>query len=153
LNILVIGGAGYIGSHMTLQLEQSGHQVVVLDNLCSGKAAAVGCFPFYEADMADVAVLDVIFRSHAIDVVMHFAGHIEVAESVSDPAKYYKNNVVKTQLVLDVMRRHKVKQFIFIADASLAKEILAWQPERAALEDIIADAWVWEQKLCADLAG
>jgi len=119
LNILVIGGAGYIGSHMTLQLEQSGHQVIVLDNLCSGQATAVGSFPFYEADMADAAVLDVIFRGHAIDVVMHFAGHIEVAESVRDPAKYYKNNVAKTQLVLDAMRRHRVKQFIFSSTAAI----------------------------------
>ena len=119
MNILVIGGAGYIGSHMTLQLEQFGHQVIVLDNLCSGQAAAVGSFPFYEADMADIAVLDVIFRSHTIDAVMHFAAHIEVAESVSDPAKYYKNNVAKTQLVLDAMCRHKVKQFIFSSTAAI----------------------------------
>ena len=104
---------------MTLQLEQSGHQVIVLDNLCSGQATAVGSFPFYEADMADAAVLDVIFRGHAIDVVMHFAGHIEVAESVRDPAKYYKNNVAKTQLVLDAMRRHRVKQFIFSSTAAI----------------------------------
>ena len=119
MNILVIGWAGYIGSHMTLQLEQSGHQVIVLDNLCSGQATAVGSFPFYEADMADEAVLDVIFRGHAIDVVMHFAGHIEVAESVRDPAKYYKNNVAKTQLVLYAMRRHRVKQFIFSSTAAI----------------------------------
>lgn len=119
MNILVIGGAGYIGSHMTLQLVQSGHQVIVLDNLYSGQAAAVGSLPFYEADMADIAVLDQIFQNHDIDAVMHFAGYIEVAESVSDPAKYYQNNVAKTQQVLDTMCRYKVKQFIFSSTAAI----------------------------------
>lgn len=112
--VLVVGGAGYIGSHMVWQLGQFGVRVVVLDDMSSGHADAVLGAELVKGSMADVALLDSLFSAHRFDAVMHFASFIQVGESVVDPAKYYANNVANTLLLLDAMRRHRVQQFIFV---------------------------------------
>lgn len=118
MKILVVGGAGYIGSHMVKRLGQLGCQVTTLDNLSAGHRDAVLCGEFVQGDMADAALLNQVFAKGQFDAVMHFASFIQVGESVQEPAKYYANNVVNTLQLLDVMRAHGVKQFIFSSTAA-----------------------------------
>jgi len=122
MRILVVGGAGYIGSHMVKMLVRNGHQVVTLDNLSTGYRDAVRYGDFVEGDIADSAILDEVFSSHDFDGVMHFASYIEVGESVRNPAKYYKNNFSNTLNLLDSMVRHKVMNFIFSSTAAIFGE-------------------------------
>ena len=122
MKILVVGGAGYIGSHMVKQLAQSGHDVITLDNLSYGYRDAVKYGEFIEGDLGDSTILDSIFGSAEIDAVMHFAGFIQVGESVIKPAMYYHNNVVNTLTLLDAMLRHEVKNFIFSSTAAIFGE-------------------------------
>ena len=90
MNVLVIGAAGYIGSHCLRQLEAFGHAPVVLDNLVFGHRSAVPShLPFYDGDLGDASLLKRIFETRKIDVVMHFAAFAYVGESVTDPLKYY----------------------------------------------------------------
>jgi len=120
--VLVVGGAGYIGSHMVWQLGQFGVRVVVLDDLSSGHADAVLGAELVHGSMANVALLESLFAVHRFDAVMHFASFIQVGESTVDPAKYYANNVANTLLLLDAMRRHGVQQFIFSSTAAVFGE-------------------------------
>jgi UDP-glucose 4-epimerase len=122
MKILVVGGAGYIGSHMVKQLSLSGTDVITLDNLSRGYKDAVKYGQLIEGDLGDNAVLDKIFSEHNIDAVMHFAAFIEVGESVTKPAMYYQNNVSNTQILLDAMVRHDVKHFIFSSTAAIFGE-------------------------------
>jgi UDP-glucose 4-epimerase len=122
MKILVVGGAGYIGSHMVKQLAQSGHDVLTLDNLSYGYRDAVRYGEFIEGDLGDSTVLDAIFKAGDVDAVMHFAGFIQVGESVIKPAMYYHNNVVNTITLLDAMLRHEVKNFIFSSTAAIFGE-------------------------------
>lgn len=117
--ILVVGGAGYIGSHMCLLLEQQGVEFLILDDLSSGRREAVDGFELIEGRLDDLELLSSIFGSHEITTVMHFAAFIEVGESVKNPAKYYQNNVHATQKLLDCMVAHDVKQFIFSSTAAI----------------------------------
>ena len=103
LKILVVGGAGYIGSHMVKRLGTAGVEVVTLDNLSSGHRDAVTCGEFVHGDIADRALLDTLFASRRFDAVMHFASHIEVGESVRLPLKYYRNNVSNTLTLLEAI--------------------------------------------------
>jgi UDP-glucose 4-epimerase len=122
MKILVVGGAGYIGSHMVKQLSLSGTEVITLDNLSRGYKDAVKYGQLIEGDLGDNVVLDKIFSEHNIDAVMHFAAFIEVGESVIKPAMYYQNNVSNTQALLDAMVRHDVKHFIFSSTAAIFGE-------------------------------
>ena len=122
MKILVVGGAGYIGSHMVKSLHQSNIDVLTLDNLSCGYRDAVKYGDFIEGDLGDRELLDKIFNEHQIDAVMHFAAFIEVGESVVEPAKYYKNNVCNTQVLLDAMVHHKVMYFIFSSTAAIFGE-------------------------------
>ncbi|HHJ36710.1 MAG TPA: UDP-glucose 4-epimerase GalE [Gammaproteobacteria bacterium] len=122
MKILVVGGAGYIGSHMVKQLASKGHDVTTLDNLSYGYRDAVKYGEFTEGDLGDEAVLDALFKSTRFDAVMHFAGFIQVGESVIKPAMYYHNNVVNTLTLLDAMIRHEVKNFIFSSTAAIFGE-------------------------------
>jgi UDP-glucose 4-epimerase len=122
MKILVVGGAGYIGSHMVKQLAQSGNDVITLDNLSYGYRDAVKYGEFVEGDLGDSTILDAIFKAGDIDAVMHFAGFIQVGESVIKPAMYYHNNVVNTHTLLDAMLRHEVKNFIFSSTAAIFGE-------------------------------
>ena len=117
--VLVVGGAGYIGSHMCLLLSEVNKEVIVLDNLSTGVREFVQDYTFYEGELDDVALLTNIFKSHQIEAVMHFAAHIEVAESMRAPAKYYRNNVFATQVLLDAMLAHNVMRFIFSSTAAI----------------------------------
>ncbi len=114
MNVLVVGGAGYIGSHCVRQLTAAGHRPVVLDNLVFGHRAAVPKdIPFYGPDLADEQAVGKILSDEKIEVVMHFAAFAYVGESVSDPLKYYFNNVVGTLHLLRVMLAKGVKKFVF----------------------------------------
>ncbi len=122
MKVLVVGGAGYIGSHMVKMLAQAGHQVVTLDNLSTGYRDAVKYGDFIEGDIADSELLHRVFSGHHFDGVMHFASYIEVGESVRDPAKYFRNNFSNTLNLLDAMVRHQVKRFIFSSTAAIFGE-------------------------------
>jgi UDP-glucose 4-epimerase len=122
MKILVVGGAGYIGSHMAKMLSKSGHHVVTLDNLSTGYRDAVKYGEFVEGDIADSSILDQVFSSTTFDGVMHFASYIEVGESVIDPGKYFRNNFSNTLNLLDAMVRHDVKNFIFSSTAAIFGE-------------------------------
>lgn len=122
MKILVVGGAGYIGSHMVKQLANTGNEVITLDNLSYGYRDAVKYGEFIEGDLGDVTVLESIFKPGDIDAVMHFAGFIQVGESVVNPAMYYHNNVVNTLALVDTMLRHEVKHFIFSSTAAIFGE-------------------------------
>jgi len=113
--ILVVGGAGYIGSHTVRQLVAADRKVVVLDNLVYGHADAIvdDEVVFIEGDLGDREVLDRVFTAYSIGAVMHFAAFAYVGESVTDPAKYYRNNLAAPLVLLDAMRDHGVNIFIF----------------------------------------
>ncbi len=119
LKILVVGGAGYIGSHMVKRLGEAGVEVVTLDNLSSGHRDAVTCGEFVQGDIADRTLLDSLFASRTFDAVMHFASHIEVGESVRLPLKYYRNNVSNTLTLLEAMQAAKIDKFIFSSTAAI----------------------------------
>lgn len=111
--ILVVGGAGYIGSHMCKYLHRNNMQPVVLDNLSLGHRKAVQWGPLYEGNMDDPELLDTIFSKHAIGAVMHFAALCYVGESMLLPLKYYNNNIASTLGLLDGMQKHGVNKLIF----------------------------------------
>ena len=114
MKVLVAGGAGYIGSHCVRQLLHAGHEPVVSDNFVYGHRAALPAgVRLYEAGLSDAAALDRLFAAERIEVVMHFAAYCYVGESVTNPLKYYLNNVGATLTLLDAMRRHGVTKFVF----------------------------------------
>ena len=114
MNVLVVGGAGYIGSHCVRQLLAAGHRPVVLDNLVFGHRGAIAAgVPLYTADLGDEAAVGEILSREKIEAVIHFAAFAYVGESVNDPLKYYFNNVVATLGLLRVMLKHGVKKFVF----------------------------------------
>ena len=113
MNILVTGGAGYIGSHAVRLLEQAGHEVWVYDNLSQGHRGAVAADRLISGDLHDRALLISVLREHWIDAVMHFAAFALVGESVTDPAKYYHNNVVASLSLLDAMKSVGVRKMVF----------------------------------------
>lgn len=113
MNVLVVGGAGYIGSHMVRMLDRNGHDVTVLDNLSTGFAPAVTAGELVVGDMADQSLVEKILGGKKIDAVMHFAACALVGESVTNPAKYYENNVVATVRLLEAMRTTGVKKIVF----------------------------------------
>ena len=117
MNVLVVGGAGYIGSHMVKLLGQQGYSVTTLDDLSSGHRDAVLCGEFIQGNFGDRAVLDSVL-SRGFDAVMHFASFIQVGESVQHPDKYYRNNLTYTLGLLDAMRAHGVNKLIFSSTAA-----------------------------------
>jgi len=122
MKVLVVGGAGYIGSHMVKMLLAEGHEVMTFDNLSSGHRDAVLGGEFFFGDLADRAELDAAFVRHRPDAVMHFASFIQVGESVRRPDMYYRNNFSNTLNLLDVMVAHDVKHFIFSSTAAVFGE-------------------------------
>lgn len=118
MKVLVVGGAGYIGSHMVKMLAKAGHDVVTLDNLSNGYRDAVMYGEFVEGDIADATLLDQLFSKYTFDGVMHFASYIQVGESVVKPSMYYRNNVCNTQTLLDAMLEHGIRSFIFSSTAA-----------------------------------
>lgn len=118
-NILVAGGAGYIGSHVVKMLDEAGYHPVVLDNLSTGNRNAVVRGTFIEGDMGNSDLLDEIFNTYPISAVMDFAACIDVGESALDPQKYYTNNICKTLVLLKAMIKHKVDVLIFSSTAAI----------------------------------
>ena len=122
--ILVTGGAGYIGSHCVLALLKQGYEVVIYDNLSTGHLETVnilkkyGNVIFYQGDLLNSSYLDTLFKQVDIDAVIHFAAFSQVGESVKDPAKYYRNNVVGTLNLLDAMLNNNVKNIVFSSTAA-----------------------------------
>ena len=112
-DVLIVGGAGYIGSHMCKYLAERGYRPLVLDNLIYGHRAAVKWGPLLEGSIGDADFLRHVFGKHRIEAVMHFAAFCYVGESVTDPAKYYENNVSNTVTLLQVMLEQGVRHFIF----------------------------------------
>jgi UDP-glucose 4-epimerase len=119
MTTLLIGGAGYIGSHMVKRLIEDGERLIVLDNLSSGYRDAVLSGEFLVGDCGDGELLRKLFRKYRIDTVMHFASFIQVGESVTEPAKYYINNVANTLHLLDAMAACEVKNFVFSSSAAV----------------------------------
>ena len=118
--ILVTGGAGYIGSHTVKHLLNANYEVVVLDNLYSGHRWAVDArADFIEGDAGSKKTVERIFNQHDIAAVIHFAGHIVVPESVSDPLKYYRNNCEVTQTLASLANENNINQFIFSSSAAV----------------------------------
>lgn len=114
MNVLVIGGAGYIGSHCVRQLIAAGHKPVVLDNLVYGhKGALLPSVKFYRGNLEDKKLVGEILDNEKIDIVMHFAAFINVGESVMNPIKYYYNNLSGVITLIETMIEHGVKKFVF----------------------------------------
>ncbi len=120
--VLVVGGAGYIGTHMVKDLLRAGYSVVILDNLSKGHRELIPGGVFVEGDLGDSALLDRLFTAHDISAVMHFAAFSLVGESVQEPLAYYRNNVARTVELLDAMRRHDITRFIFSSTAAVYGE-------------------------------
>ena len=127
MKILVTGGAGFIGSHTVVELQQADYEVVVLDNLSNSsekslervEAITGKKVPFYKADILDREALEEIFSKEDIGAVIHFAGLKAVGESVQKPWEYYENNIAGTLTLVDVMRKHNVKNIIFSSSATV----------------------------------
>lgn len=122
--ILVVGGAGYIGSHAVLQLAHAGYDVVVFDNLSNGHLDAVLAGELVIGDLADRAALSRLFMTHRFDAVMHFASSIQVGESMQLPARYYANNVGNTLHLIEAMVEHGVQRLIFSSTAAIFGDLI-----------------------------
>ena len=127
MSILVTGGAGYIGSHTCVELLNEGFEVVVIDNFSNSKSSSLDAikkitgkdFKFYEIDYLDKDALNKVFEENKIDAVINFAGFKAVGESVQKPIEYYTNNISGALNLLDVMRKHNVKKFVFSSSATV----------------------------------
>ena len=119
MRLLVLGGAGYIGSHTSLELIKRGHDVVVVDNLVTGYQKAVPeKAVFYNGDIRDIEFLDNLFKIEKIDAVIHFAAYSLVGESVTNPLKYYDNNLYGTKVLLEAMIKNNVNKIVFSSTAA-----------------------------------
>ncbi|TAK28393.1 MAG: UDP-glucose 4-epimerase GalE [Chloroflexota bacterium] len=118
MNVLVAGGAGYIGSHTVQELQRRGYRVVVVDNLVSGHRSAVRC-DLMVADVSDRQTIAAVARDYRIDAVIHFAAFAAVGESMENPGKYFANNVVATQALLDALVGAGVTRFIFSSSCAV----------------------------------
>ena len=127
MKILLTGGAGFIGSHTCVELISAGHEPVIVDNYVNSSPEAIRRVeqivgrpvPHYEADVADREALSRIFREHAFDCVIHFAGLKAVGESVAQPLRYYRNNLDSTLTLCEVMQAHGVKRIVFSSSATV----------------------------------
>ncbi|WP_273832055.1 UDP-glucose 4-epimerase GalE [Guptibacillus sedimenti] len=128
--ILVTGGAGYIGSHTVMYLQEQNEDVVVLDNLTKGHEQAVLNVPLYQGDLTDGKVIDQIFADHEIDSVIHFAASSLVGESVTNPLEYYRNNVAGSHALVSKLVEHDVKYIVFSSTAATYGN-----PERTPIEE------------------
>ncbi|WP_295802125.1 UDP-glucose 4-epimerase GalE [uncultured Microbulbifer sp.] len=127
MKVLVTGGAGYIGSHTCVELLEAGFEPVVVDNLCNSSAEALQrveaitgkAVTFHQVDITDADALREVFRAHSVEAVIHFAGLKAVGESVSQPLRYYQNNVAGTLTLCEVMEEFTVRQLIFSSSATV----------------------------------
>ena len=157
--ILITGGAGYIGSHTTLNFLNNGYDIVVFDSLENGHIETIktlqslGDIKFVQGDLKNIQDLENLFNTYEIDTVIHFAGFIQVEESVKNPSKYYTNNIIGTLNLLDTMIKYNVKKFVFSSSAAVYGEPLytpidekhqklplnAYGKTKAMTEDILDD--------------
>ncbi len=141
MKVLVTGGAGYIGSHTVVELQQAGHEAVVIDNFSNSSPVCLQRVqqitgkpvPFYEGDVRDVGLLDKIFSEHKIDWVIHFAGLKAVGESCEKPLEYYDNNIGGTLRLLEAMKAHNCKRIVFSSSATVYGD-----PERLPIDELCA---------------
>ncbi len=141
MKILVTGGAGYIGSHTVVELQQAGHDAVVIDNFSNSSPVCLQrieqitgkAVPFYEGDVRDTELLNRIFDEHKVDWVIHFAGLKAVGESVEKPLEYYDNNIGGTLKLLEVMQSHNCKRIVFSSSATVYGD-----PERLPIDELCA---------------
>ncbi|NLC64450.1 MAG: UDP-glucose 4-epimerase GalE [Erysipelothrix sp.] len=127
MKILVTGGAGYIGSHTTIELLNKGHEVVIVDNLVNASVESIRrvekisgvSIPFYEVDLLDKDALSAVFVKEKVDAVIHFAALKAVGESVQKPLKYYENNITGTLNLCEVMTQHEVFNIVFSSSATV----------------------------------
>jgi UDP-glucose 4-epimerase len=127
MGVLITGGAGYIGSHTTVELLENGHDVIVIDNLSNSSDESIRrvekltgkTVKFYKFDLQDRKKLHSVFKKHAIEAVIHFAGLKAVGESVENPLQYYRNNIESTLVLLDTMEEFNVKQLVFSSSATV----------------------------------
>jgi UDP-glucose 4-epimerase len=133
MSVLVLGGAGYIGSHAVYQLMDQGEDVIIIDNLETGHREAVHPKArFYEGDMRNIDFLRSVFEKETIDAVIHFAANSLVGESMENPIKYFDNNVYGTQVLLKVMVEHNVKNIVFSSTAATYGE-----PETVPITELV----------------
>jgi UDP-glucose 4-epimerase len=118
-SILVTGGAGYIGSHVALQLRERGERVVVIDDLSKGFPQAIFDTPLVVGNVGDRQLVGQVIAEHDVDTIMHFAAHTVVPESVAEPLKYYGNNTCCTRNLLEVCAAHGIEQFVFSSTAAV----------------------------------
>ena len=127
MNILLTGGAGYIGSHTCIELINAGHTAVIADNLCNSKKESINRvekitgakIPFYEIDVRDKEALSKVFEENSIDAVIHFAGLKAVGESCEIPLQYYSNNIDSTLILLEVMKKYNCHNIVFSSSATV----------------------------------
>jgi len=130
MNILVTGGAGYIGTHTCVALLEAGHTVIVADNLCNSKAETIEKvkriankeITFYQIDVSDEAAVTDIFSNHSLDGVIHFAGLKAVGDSLQIPLTYYYNNIVSTMILVKLCQKFGVRKFVFSSSATVYGE-------------------------------
>lgn len=129
--ILIVGGAGYIGSHTVRRFIKANESVIVLDNLSTGHRASVPAdIPFYEGDIREAKFLDKVFGENEIEAVIHFAACSLVGESMTEPLKYFNNNVGGMQTLLEAMKRHGVNKIVFSSTAAVYGE-----PKKLPIEE------------------
>jgi len=119
MKILVTGGAGYIGSHVNYQLGKAGHDIVVLDNLSTGREESILAGEFVWGDLCDHNLVEGLLKKHQFEAILHFAGSIIVPESVQKPAEYYHNNTVNSLSLINLAAKNNVKYFIFSSTAAV----------------------------------
>ena len=127
MTVLVTGGTGYIGSHTIVELLNNNYEVIAIDNFSNSKKSVIDKiieitnkkFKFYEIDLCDKSKLEDVFKNNKIDAVIHFAGYKAVGESVSNPLKYYRNNLDSTITLLETMTKHNVKKIVFSSSATV----------------------------------
>ncbi|MFD2503431.1 SDR family NAD(P)-dependent oxidoreductase, partial [Paenibacillus septentrionalis] len=130
MNILVTGGAGYIGSHTCIALLKAGHSVIVIDNFNNSDRKMVDMIEklsenkitFYEFDVTDNTKLNLVFKKHRIDGVIHFAGFKAVGESISKPLEYYYNNLVSTIVLMQACQKYSISKLVFSSSATVYGE-------------------------------
>lgn len=151
MRFLVVGGAGYIGSHMVKHLLSAGHELVVADNFSTGYRSALLGATLVELDIADAAALAELFASQHFAAVFHFASFIQVGESVTEPAKYYQNNLAATLTLLQAMVAAEVKHFIFSSTAAVYGDPVYTpideEHPKAAINPYGRSKWMVEQVL------
>ena len=156
--ILITGGAGYIGSHTAVELMNAGHHVVIVDNLCNSSIKVLERiqnlagpnFTFIQEDVRNGAALDLIFKEHAIEGVVHFAGLKAVGESVAQPLRYFDNNVGSTLALLQAMDRAQVRRIVFSSSATVYGD-----PDHVPVKEdsqlLVASPYARTKLMCEDI--